>query len=170
MVVLSIGFLTWAEFHNQGNGGNGGNASSGAAYAFGSGAKAYSGAGGKASGGDVYHRAFVDVRAGKVRFSPQGKHDREHHDYDGLVNVWSGTFLRYYMASVDREHRKQETAEMAAMPSPGTRSPLVLELLPILAPVAMHLEGLCPADGMTKSGGTVRNHSIKTEAATDASL
>ncbi|KAF8480975.1 hypothetical protein DFH94DRAFT_828471 [Russula ochroleuca] len=76
----------------SGNGGHGGDASSGFAYANGSGAKAYSGAGGKATGGDIDRRA-LNVRASKasyLRFSPQGKYGREHHDSDGLVNVWSG--------------------------------------------------------------------------------
>ena len=144
MVVLSINFPLKAEHCNQGNGGNGGDASSGFAYANGPGAKAYSGAGGNASGGDIERRALIDVRAGKasyLRFPPHGKYGREHHDDDGLVNIWSGKYLDY-MSSVGWEHRKQETAEMAAMPSLGTRSPLVMELLRILAPVAMRLGGL----------------------------
>ena len=46
------------------------------------------------------------------------------------------------MSLVGWEHCKQEMAEMAAMPSLGTRSHLVMELLRILALVEMHLEGL----------------------------
>ena len=74
------------------------------------------------------------------------------------------------MAPVGWERRKQETAEMVAMPSLGTHSPLAMERLRILAPVAMHLGGPCTADGMTRSGGEVYGHSIKTEAVTDTSF
>ena len=41
------------QFRSLGNGGDGGDASSGSAYAHGSGAKAFSGPGGDASGGSI---------------------------------------------------------------------------------------------------------------------
>jgi hypothetical protein len=102
-LILSIDSPILTELHNQGNGGHGGNASSGTAYANGGGAKAYSGAGGKATGGSVDRRALINIRAGKgfdFRFSPQGKYGRVPRDYDGLVNAFSGTFSRKLMALV----------------------------------------------------------------------
>ena len=83
------------RLHDQGNGGHGGDASSGTAYANGSGAKAYSGAGGKATGGNVDRRAFISIRSGKAsnfRSSPQGKYGRV--PRDGLVDAFSGAFSR----------------------------------------------------------------------------
>ena len=95
-LFLSINSPFKTEFHNQGNGGQGGDASSGTAYANGSGARAYSGAGGKAIGGNVDRRALINIRTGKAsdfRFSPQGKYGRVPRDYDGLVDVFSGAFF-----------------------------------------------------------------------------
>ena len=103
-------FPNQAELRNEGNGGDGSDASSGSASAFGPGAKAYSGAGGNATGGNVGHRAFIDVRTSErmlySRLSPRrnygpthpgaGKYptsESKHHDHDSLVNAWSGTLL-----------------------------------------------------------------------------
>ena len=61
----------------SGNGGDGGDASSGDAFAFGKGAKAYSGPGGDASGGSVKDE------------KPEYGHG---HRSGGLVNVASGVY------------------------------------------------------------------------------
>ena len=101
------------DIDNQGNGGHGGDASSGTAYAHGPEAKAYSGAGGKATGGNVDRRALINIRTGKAsdfRFSPQGKYGRVPRDYDGLVDAFSGAFSRKSHGSswvVNVENRKR---------------------------------------------------------------
>lgn len=146
------------ELCNQGNGGDGGDASSGSAYAYGPGAKAYSGPGGNAAGGDVHRRTTpVDVRTTGskrtlyLRFSPRENYDPAHpgagkyttsegghHDRDNLVQVGSGAFFGCYMHPGVLERCTQETAETAAMPSLGTPTRMVMERLRILALVAMH--------------------------------
>lgn len=102
------------EVSNTGNGGNGGDASSGSAYAHGPGAKAYSGAGGNAAGGDVGRRELDDSRTSKKmpfpRLSPRkkfvparpstgknfaaSKNGGGH--YGGLVDLWSGNVSRSF--------------------------------------------------------------------------
>jgi hypothetical protein len=103
-------FLIQIEFPDQGNGGDGGDASSGLAYAHGPGAKAYSGAGGNAAGGDVGRREPDNIRSGTKtlypRFFPRWKYGPAHPDagtyspkgkdeghHGGLVNVGSGTCI-----------------------------------------------------------------------------
>ncbi|KAH9049475.1 hypothetical protein EDB84DRAFT_1038954 [Lactarius hengduanensis] len=95
----------WSTF---GNGGNGGDASSGSAFAHGPGAKAYTGPGGNASGGDVGRREPINSQISKKmpypRLSPRGKYVPAHSStgkfaaskngggghHGGLINAWSG--------------------------------------------------------------------------------
>jgi hypothetical protein len=105
--------LIQTEIPNTGNGGNGGDASSGSAFAHGPGAKAYSGAGGNAAGGDVGRRELVDSRTSKKmpypRLSPRTKYVPAHSStgkfaasknggwhHDSLVDVWSGNVSRLF--------------------------------------------------------------------------
>jgi hypothetical protein len=100
-------FLIQTEISNTGNGGNGGKATSGSAFAHGPGAKAYSGPGGNAAGGDVGRREpthsltskkmpyprlspreeYVSARHSTGKFTPS-KSGGDH--YGGLVDVGSG--------------------------------------------------------------------------------
>lgn len=106
-LTLPLHSLIPTEVSNTGNGGNGGKASSGSAFAHGPGAKAYSGAGGNAAGGDVGRREPVHSQTSKKmpypRLSPREKYVPAHYstgnfaksknggDYhSGLVDVWSG--------------------------------------------------------------------------------
>jgi hypothetical protein len=70
-----------------GNGGDGGDASSGSAYAYGSGAKAFSGPGGDASGGSVN----------------EGKHGRE---YGSVVDLASGACALLVFSHVTNVYTK----------------------------------------------------------------
>ena len=65
----------------SGNGGDGGDASSGSAFAYGKGAKTYSGPGGDASGGSV-----TDERYEKPEYGYEYR-------YGGLGNVASGVYF-----------------------------------------------------------------------------
>jgi hypothetical protein len=65
----------------SGNGGDGGDASSGDAFAYGEGAKAYTGPGGDASGGSVEDEKY------------EGPGYGHKHRFDGLGDVASGVYL-----------------------------------------------------------------------------
>ncbi|KAH9075832.1 hypothetical protein EDB83DRAFT_2515511 [Lactarius deliciosus] len=79
-------------------GGNGGDASSGSAFAHGPGAKAYTGPGGNAAGGDVGRREPINSQIQQENAVPSSLPSREfaasqnggggHHG--GLINAWSG--------------------------------------------------------------------------------
>lgn len=104
-LTFSLHSLIRTEVSNTGNGGNGGDASSGSAFAHGTGAKAYTGAGGNAAGGDVGRREPINSPTSKKmpypRLSPRDKYVPTHRGtgkfassggghHDGLVDVWSG--------------------------------------------------------------------------------
>jgi hypothetical protein len=150
LVVLCVHFLVKTELRHQGNGGDGGDGSSGSAYAFGPGAKAYSGPGGNAAGGDVGRRSSIDVRAtiyprvfpgGKYSSDHPGKYPKdeaEYHDHDKVVEAWSGTLLGCH-CTMGFKRRTQETVEMVVMPNLGMPTPMAMVRLHKLALVAMHL-------------------------------
>ncbi|KAH8998746.1 hypothetical protein EDB86DRAFT_759625 [Lactarius hatsudake] len=105
LVGASRATTVWSMF---GNGGNGGDASSGSAFAHGPGAKAYTGPGGNAAGGDVGRREPINSQTSKKMpyplLSPRGKYVPAHSStgkfaaskngggghHGGLINTWSG--------------------------------------------------------------------------------